>query len=170
MEDLATFFDSPFFAIVRGVSTSIIIITTIAFVWGTFRGFIPVLWRLGKSLNKRKIALYAESNATSLRNLLQDSKFIKRKNIETISKAEIKKGAENSMMIIYYPDFKDQILEILNHKKDSDSLIIYAPQSEGRIDQEIMDKVCDERNTIITNMRGRLLNDVITAMITTKYA
>ena len=170
MTEVAQFFDSPLFSIIRGLSTTLIVISAVALVWGTVKGFIPVLWRLGKSLHKRKIALYAEASSSSLKSLLKDSKFIKEENIEIISNSEIKKGADNTMMIVYYPEFKDRILDILMLKKDSDSLIIYAPQSEGKIEQSVLDKVCNERNTIIVNMRGRLLNDVLTAMITTKYA
>lgn len=143
--------------------------TTIMLLIGAVRGVIPVLWRLGKSLYNRKIALYAESSAQSLKSTLLDSKLFKEKNIDIISNQEIAKGATHSIMVVYYPEFKNSIIDILNHKKDSDALIIYAPQSEGFIEQDILNRVCNERNTILVNMRGRFLNDVLTSMITTKY-
>jgi hypothetical protein len=170
MEDIAQFFDSPFFSIVRGLSTSVVVIGAIVLVFGTIKGFVPVLWRLGKSLNNRKIALYAESSAHSLKTMLTDSKLFKAKNIHVISNEEISKGEDYTMMIINYPEFKDSIQRIITQKKDEHSLIIYAPKSGGNIDKETMETLSKERNSIIVNMRGRLLNDVLTAMITTNYA
>ena len=60
----------------------------------------------------------------------------------------------------------DNILKI---KDDSDALIIYAPQEEGLIDRSILEKINLERNSIVVNFRGRLLNDILTCMITTSY-
>ena len=143
--------------------------TTLMLFIGAIRGIIPVLWRLGKSLHNRKIALYAESSGQSLKSMLTDSKLFKEKNIHIISNEEISKGSDYTMMIVYYPDFKESIKEIINQKKDEDSLIVYAPQSNGRIENDVLDAINKERNSIIVNMRGRLLNDVLTAMITTNY-
>ncbi|HET8962881.1 MAG TPA: hypothetical protein VFM99_03235 [Chitinophagales bacterium] len=170
MEDIAQFFDSPFFSIVRGISTSLIVFGAVALVYGTVRGFLPVLWRLGKSLNNRKIALYAETSALSLKTMLTDSKLFKEKNIHIVSNDEISKGGDYTMMIVNYPEFKDSMKQIIGQKKDEDSLIVYAPQDSGRIDDEILNAINKQRNSIIVNMRGRLLNDVLTAMITTNYA
>jgi len=55
-------------------------------------------------------------------------------------------------------------------KKDSTPLIVYAPQNEGRIEpQEVIDEINQHRNSVIVNFRGRLLNDILTSMITTSY-
>ena len=143
--------------------------TAIMLFIGAIRGVIPVLWRLGKSLYNRRIALYAESEATTLKSTLVDSNLFKEKNIDVIGKKELAKGREHSMMIIYYPEFKDCISEIINLKNDSDALIVYSPGSE-RIDTETLDSINAQRNSIIVNLRGRLLNDILTSMITTNYA
>jgi len=143
--------------------------TTLMFTIGAVRGIMPVLWRLGKSLHNRKIALYTDSNGLSLKTMLTDSKLFKEKNIHIIGNEEISKGLDYSMMIVYYPDFKETIKEIIIQKKDEDSLIVYAPRSEGDIESEVLNAINKERNSIIVNMRGRLLNDVLTAMITTNY-
>lgn len=101
--------------------------------------------------------------------MLVDSGLFKEKNIHIISNDEISKGSDYTMMIVYYPDFKDSLHEIISQKKDEDSLIVYAPQSKGRIEVEILETINKQRNSIIVNMRGRLLNDVLTSMITTNY-
>lgn len=143
--------------------------TSIMLIFGAIRGIIPVLWRLGKSLYNRKIALYSETCGQSLKTMLVDSGLFKEKNIHIISNDEISKGSDYTMMIVYYPDFKDSLHEIISQKKDEDSLIVYAPQSKGRIEVEILETINKQRNSIIVNMRGRLLNDVLTSMITTNY-
>lgn len=144
--------------------------TTIMLLIGAVRGIIPVLWRLGKSLYNRRIALYAENEATTLKLTLIDSKLFKNKNIDVIGKKELSKGRDHSMMIVYYPEFKDCILDIISLKNDGDALIVYAPNSEGRIENEILNAINAQRNSIIVNLRGRLLNDILTSMITTNYA
>lgn len=144
--------------------------TAIMLLIGAIRGIIPVLWRLGKSLYNRRIALYAEIEATTLKSTLIDSNLFKDKNIDIIGRKELTKGRDHSMMIVYYPEFKDCILDIISLKNDSDALIVYAPSSEGRIDDEILNAINAQRNSIIVNLRGRLLNDILTSMITTNYA
>jgi hypothetical protein len=47
-------------------------------------------------------------------------------------------------------------------------MIVYAPYNKGRIPDDQMENLDGKRNTSVTNFRGRLLNDVVTAMITTK--
>jgi len=47
------------------------------------------------------------------------------------------------------------------------ALIVYAPQSEGFIDKPMMERISNERNAIVVNLRGRLLNDILVSMITT---
>lgn len=144
--------------------------TTIMLIIGAIRGIIPVLWRLGKSLYNRRIALYAENEANTLKSTLIDSKLFKEKNIDIIGSKELAKGRDHSMMIVYYPEFKECLLDIIALKNDSDALIVYAPSSEGRIDNEILNAINAERNSIVVNLRGRLLNDILTSMITTNYA
>lgn len=144
--------------------------TGIMLVIGAIRGVIPVLWRLGKSLHNRKIALYAEAEATSLTSTLVDSKLFKAKNIDVMGKKELGKGKDYSMMIVYYPEFKDCISDIISLKNDSDALIVYAPRDGGKIKDDVVQAINNERNSIIVNLRGRLLNDILTSMITTNYA
>ena len=48
-------------------------------------------------------------------------------------------------------------------------MIIYAPQSEGFIDESVVNILNLQRNTIIVNLRGRLLNDTLVSMMTTSF-
>jgi len=169
MEQILDFFNHPIFAIVGGLSTLIAICLFFYGIYGVFRGFLPVGIRLGKSLYNRKIAIYAESDFESLKSLMLDSGIFKTKNIIQIPKDSIDKGEKYTMMLVNYPEFSDEIKSILKYKNDGDSLIVYAPQSAGRIEQKLMDKINKKRNAIVVNFRGRLLNDIVTSMITTTY-
>ncbi|MNE89101.1 hypothetical protein D3C80_1864830 [compost metagenome] len=72
------------------------------------------------------------------------------------------------MMLVNYNEFDSKIEDILRFKKDSDALIVYV--SNGvRVPQNIMDSINNHRNSIVVTFRGRLLNDIVTSLITTAY-
>jgi hypothetical protein len=133
------------------------------------RGVAPVLWRLGNGLANRKIALFAKGdNVASLKNLLLDSKLIRAKNILEVTRAEdFGRACAATVYLVFWHDFEDDIDGILNQKPDSCALIVYAPYDLPRIPTEQMKKLDGKRHTAVTNFRGRLLNDIITSMITT---
>lgn len=101
--------------------------------------------------------------------MLVDSGIFKEKNIIKINKDSISKGERHSMMLVNFYEFANEIVDILKYKKDGDSLIIYAPQAKGRIEQPTMELINNNRNSIVVNFRGRLLNDILVSMITTTY-
>jgi hypothetical protein len=133
------------------------------------RGIAPVLWRLGNGLANRKIALFAKAeNLSSLRHLLLDSKLIHSKNIlDVTSSGDIGRAHPATVYIVFWHDWADDIDAILNQKSDSCALIVYSPYDREKIPAEQMKKLDGKRHTCVTNFRGRLLNDIITSMITT---
>lgn len=145
------------------------IITIIFGVVAVVRGIAPVLWRLGNGLANRKIALFAtRENATSLKNLLLDSKLIQNNNIVEVNRPEDMGRAEAATVyLVVWHDFADDIDAILNQKPDSCALIVYSPYDQEQIPSAQMKKLDGKRHTAVTNFRGRLLNDIITSMITT---
>ncbi len=153
------------------ISTLIVVIGTIAGVIMWFKGILPALLRLGNGLAKRKIAVFAKTeNLTSLKNLLIHSKLFNEKNIIEITKKEdigIAEGA--TVYLVYWNDWSENIDKILQQRKDSEALIVYAPDGPGSIPKDKMRLLDGKRNTAVTNFRGRLLNDIVTAMITTSY-
>src|SRR5213592_4110388 len=108
------------------------IITIIFGVVAIMRGIAPVLWRLGNGLVNRKIALFARGeNASSLKNLLLDSKLIQNKNIVEVNRPEdIGRAEAATVYIVVWHDFADDIDAILNQKPDSCSLIVYSPYDQ----------------------------------------
>ena len=156
-------------AVVGAIETLVLIA---AIIWGAVlwaKGIWPALWRLGNGLAKRKVAVFASSgNAMSIKSLLLDSKLFSEKNITIISEAKDVGISEHSTLyLVFWHDWKDSVDEILRRKSDTYPLIVYAPRDMGFIPEDEMKKLDQHRNTTVTNFRGRLLNDLVTAMITT---
>jgi len=158
-------------AIAGLVETFILIVGIVWAIVLWIRGIFPALLRLGNGLAKRKIAIFAKSeNLVSLKSLLMDSKLFKEKNMIGITKKEDIGRAEcATMYLVFWHDWQDEITEILNKKPDECALIVYAPYDKGRITDDQMKNLDGKRHTAVTNFRGRLLNDIVTAMITTSY-
>ena len=154
------------------VSTFILTIILIVGMVLWFKGILPVLFRLGHGLAKGKIAIFAKGdNLNSLKSLLLDSELFSEKNlIEIRSSNDFGKSEKSTLFLIFWHDWeKEDIDNILNKKTDKTALIIYAPQDKGFISEEDFKKINKARNVSIANLRGRLLNDIISSLITTSY-
>lgn len=152
-----------------GTAIAIILLVVGIVVW--VKGIAPALLRLGNGLAKRKIALFAKGdNLGSLCALLTDSKLFSKKNvIEITSKDDVGRASEATLFLVYWPDWSDEIDTILHQKNDGTALVVYAPQDKGRVPDEVVKNINGHRNAILTNFRGRLLNDLVSSMITTSY-
>ena len=155
-----------------GIAESIVLIGGLIYgvvLWT--RGIFPALLRLGNGLAKRNIAIFATSeNSASLRRLLLDSGLFQSKNILEIARQEDIGVAERATVyLVFWHDWAERIKEILNKKPDGCALIVYAPRDRGAIPESLMKELDGQRHTAVTNFRGRLLNDIVTAMITTSY-
>jgi hypothetical protein len=167
MQTIVDFFNHPVFIVLGGVST---LITLIAVLYGIYlfaKGIFPVWYRLGVGLSKRKIAVFAETEYESLKKMLVDSGLFQKTNVMKINKNDLKTAEKFTLFLVHWKSFEGEIEKILDMKDDSTALIVYAPQSEGFIDKTIMEKINQERNSIVVNLRGRLLNDILVSMITT---
>lgn len=157
--------------IVHGV-TAIIFGATV--IWGVVlwaRGILPTIIRLGNGLARRKIAVFAKGdNISSLRSLLLDSGIFNEKNIFDITKEDdIGKAEQASVYLVHWQDWADAYKKILDQKRDGCVLIVYASIDGGKIPADAMKELDSKRNTAVANFRGRILNDIVTAMITTGY-
>ena len=168
-QKLYDFFNHPFFIIFGGISILITIAMAMIGFYTIIKGVLPIWIRLGLGLSNRKIAIYAEKDFDSLKSLFVDSGIIKEKNIHKIAFDSLSKGENYTIMLVNFPEFNDKIEDILKYKKDSDALIIYAPQNSGRIDEKTLELINSHRYSLIVNLRGRLLNDIVNSMITTSY-
>lgn len=169
MQPIVDFFNQPVFIILGGVSTLLVLVGAIATVVLFLRGILPVWVRLGLGLSRRKIAVFAESEFDGLKDMLVDSGLFQESNVVRVDRGSIKKAEGYTLFLMHWKPFETKIDEILRMKKDSTALIVYAPQSEGFIEQSVMNKINQQRNAIVVNLRGRLLNDILVSMITTGY-
>ena len=167
--NIVDFFNHPFFIVIGGISTLLMIIVFFYTSFIVVKGILPVWYRLGIGLSKRKIAVFASGEFESLKSMLVDSKIFKDNNIIQIDKNSLKKAENETIFLMHWLDYQDKIDDILNIKKDSTALIVYAPQDEGRIESDKMKEINSHRNTIVVNFRGRLLNDIMVSLITTGY-
>jgi hypothetical protein len=167
MENIVNFFNHPFFSVVGGIATLFSIISIVYIVFLVMKGVLPVWYRLGLGLSKREIAIFAENEYSSLNKMLLDSRIFN-SSIQ-IHKNDIKSAEDKTIFLVHWNDYKDVLSEILTIKKDSTPLIVYAPQNGGRIDDESMNMINSNRNSFVVNFRGRLLNDILTSLITTSY-
>lgn len=167
MNTIISFFNHPFFIIVGGVATILMIIGFCYTAFLVIKGVLPVWYRLGIGLSKRKIAIFAKDEYQSLSDMITASKIFT--TTIQIHKNDIKKAEKESVYLVHWHEFQDKIDDILSIKKDTTPLIIYAPQEEGFIDKDIMKKINSHRNSVVVNLRGRLLNDILTSLITTSY-
>jgi len=169
VNSVVSFFNHPFFIIVGGISTLLMIIIFFYTIFLVVKGVLPVWYRLGIGLSKRKIVVFASGEFESLKSMLVDSKIFKEKNIVQVNKNDLKKAANKTVFLVHWKDYQDKIDDILRIKKDSTALIVYAPQNEGHIEPKDMMEINSHRNTIVVNFRGRLLNDIMVSLITTGY-
>lgn len=149
--------------------TAAIFIMTIVCGWYLWvQGILPVLWRLGNGLAKRQLVIFAKAdNFSSLRDLLVDSRLFSSRNIGHISSLDdIKKADNYTLFLVYWPDWKEDLKEIVAQKHDATALVIYAPQ--GKLTDEQL-ALLNDRNVMLANFRGRLLNDIVVSMVTTEY-
>jgi hypothetical protein len=158
-------------AVVGAIETVVLIVGLSygAVLWA--RGIFPALLRLGNGLASRRIAIFAGAeNGASLKRLLLDSKLFSEKNILEISRVEDVGVSERATVyLVFWHDWANQINEILRRKPDGCALVVYAPRDQGPIPENLMKELDGHRHTAVTNFRGRLLNDIVTAMITTSY-
>ena len=169
MQAVIEIFNHPFFLIVSGILIIIFLIQTISTAYLYAKGIIPVWIRIGRGLSERKIAVFAVEGFTELRSMLVDSGLFLESNVVQIDKNSIKKAKNMTLFLVHWESFGSQIEEILALKEEHYAMIIYAPQKEGIIDPTRFNKIANVRNTLVVNLRGRLLNDIFISMITTGY-
>lgn len=152
-------------------ATVVVVVTAIrvAILWA--RGVLPVLLRLGNGLANRKIAVFAKGDEQhSLLELLGDSGLFKRSNIIGVrSDVDFGRAEVATVFLVYWPDWVENLSAILDMKSDSTALVVYAPQDRGLIPAEALTELNKKRNVVVNNFRGRLLNDLVSCLITTSY-
>lgn len=176
LESIYQFFNHPFFIIFGGISATMIILGVVLNFIFWILGIAPLLLRLGYGRWLRKIAIVAKPEIYSnLKKDLVDSRIFREGNISSaITNQSLSDIKNHDLLLVHYQSFtEDEIKTILGNKKSNAGMIFYypefSPQDGKSIPNEIRDQISNCPNTTIVNFRGRLLNDIITTLITTSY-
>lgn len=165
---------TTFISIVGFVTTviSVVIILTTLISW--LLGIYPLLKRFGLARWKRKIAIAADNDMySSLKNDLVKAEVFREKNICQIKGNSLSQIKDSSLVLIHYQSFKeDEIKTILRNKQNKAGFIFYFPEfspPDTMIPKEMLNEINNEPFTTVVNFRGRLINDIVTTMISTGY-
>lgn len=175
MNEIYQFFNHPFFTIIGGMSTLVAVSGLLLVFIFWVLGITPLLWRLGLGRWLRKIAIAANDEVySSLRSDLVGSGIFREDNISQISKGHISKVKDHSLILVHYQSFvESEILQMLNNKKSASGMVFYfpefSPDKGKKIPETMVQAIGNKENTSVVNFRGRLLNDIITTLITTSY-
>ncbi len=175
MDYIYQVFNNPFFVIVGGLFTIVAVLSILTTIVFWILGITPLLWRLGLGRWTRKVAIVASSDMyATLEKDLVDSGIFRRGNISPINNKSLSDVREHSLLLVHYQSFTEKEIEtILNYKTSKSGMVFYfpefSPQKGKSIPPDMIDKIGNVPNTTIVNFRGRLLNDLITTLITTSY-
>lgn len=169
------FFNHPVFVIFGGITAIVVLVGVVINFIFWILGIAPLLWRLGFGRWARKIAVVAKADVFSqLRQDLVDSGIFREGNISHIPPMFLSEVKDRDLLLIHYQSFNEQeIKTILANKKAKAGMVFYFPEFSNRRGKRVPDKmlkqISNKENTTLVNFRGRLLNDIITTLITTSY-
>lgn len=175
IDSIYQFFNHPFFIIFGGISATVILLVAILNFISWVLGITPLLWRLGYGRWLRKIAIVAKNEIfNQLKKDLVDSGIFREKNISQISSQSLAEVKDCDLLLVHYQSFSEQeIKTILANKISKAGMVFYypefSPQTGKKIPDEMLKQITNKENTTVVNFRGRLLNDIITTLITTSY-
>ena len=149
------------------------VLTVFGILWALISkvwGFSELLKRFG-TVSSREISIVAElSSFSSLRKDLTDTGIIREKNVKQIDKGHLSEVKDSKLLLVDYTYLTDsELSNVLRDKSSKCGLIIYAPpvSPPRRLPDSVMEAVAKQPYTLLVNFRGRLVNDVLTAMMTT---
>lgn len=175
IEIIYQFFNHPVFVIFGGLSVILILLGVVLNFVFWFLGIAPLLWRLGFGRWFRKIAIVANTDVyNQLKKDLVDSGIFRENNISPISSQSLAEVKDRDLLLVHYQSFNEnQIKTILADKRSKAGMVFYypefSPQNGKKIPDEMLSQISNKENTTVVNFRGRLLNDIITTLITTSY-
>ena len=139
----------------------------------------PVLLRvpqlalqLADGLENRRIAVVSSSSQLKLE--LASSGLFQEKNIRIVSGEALSELKDEDLILLDYATIHNEeesvvskkLDELLQQKKPQDGLIVYcSPQL--RIPQSLYQKLGNTPNTVVVQLYGRLLSDILLMMLTT---
>lgn len=166
---ITSFFNSPIFNVLGGITFIITSLGIIYRITCISLGISPLVYKIGKAIWRRKIAIIGDAEAFGkLQRVIKESNIFNTKNIIHIPVKEIEKVKIHTILLVDWESSMAKINEIFDFRKTHNSaVIIFA--SAGTIDKDIMIEIANKSNTVVVNFRGRLLNDILNALLTTSF-
>lgn len=166
---ITSFFNHPFFIIIGGLTVTLSLIGLLYAIICWFFGITPIIFRLGMALWDRKVAIFASlDNFENLKESLVDSSIFQENNIVHIKINNLDKAKNETIFLVDWETFGEKIIDVFATRKNHQTaIIIYA--KPGSIPQEVMNDIANRTNTVVVNFKGRLLNDILTSLVTTTY-
>ncbi len=168
-DQIVIFYNHPLFIIIGGLTVTLTFLGILYKIFCWFFGVTPIVFRLGVALWKRKIAIFSTTDSyVSLKDSLVDSNIFKEKNIIQITTNNVDKAKDYTVFLVDWESYGDKIEQVFSARKNHQTaIVIYAKPAS--IPQEKMSDIANRSNTVVVNFRGRLLNDILTSLITTSY-
>lgn len=156
------------------VTTAVAVLSFFGLVLGWLLGITPLLYRLGLGRWLRKISIVANAdNFTSLKADMVDSGVFRERNIDHISSLHLSKVKEANLLLLDYGSFTEQqVKTVIRDKPSAAGMVVYFPgfSQTNRIPDDIAKLINNEPHTVLVNFRGRLINDILTTLLSTSYA
>lgn len=148
----------------------IAILSALWLISGFLFGFFKLLARFG-TIHSRKISIVADvGDFDALKTDLTNTGIFKGSKVSRIDNQHLGNVRNSKLLLVDYRYVTDdQLTDILRDKNPKCGLIIYAPRvtPPKQLPNDLMEKIGNHPYTLVVNFRGRLVNDVLTAMMTT---
>ena len=169
MELILKIFNSPIFTLWWWITTLIVLFWILVRIILRIFNISPIVFRLWNALLKRNVAIFwSDSAFDELKEILTESSIFKTNKIVHIRKSNLEKAKDFSLYLIDWESNEIDIDKIISLRKNHHVWIVVFAKPRS-IDVKNMDMLTNCANTIIVNARWRLINDMFTLLITTKY-
>jgi hypothetical protein len=168
IDALAKFYDYPLFTIAGWIWFTVWVFALLLKIIFWTIWISPVIFRVWVWLWKRRIAIISKnSNYWNLESTLLDSWIFNKKNIIKVE-SDLKKAASANIYLVDWESFYNEIDDIFATRSNHQiPVIIFAkPQA---IPNDKMIIIWNYSNTVVVNFKWRLLNDILTSLITCSY-
>lgn len=169
LQPIIDFFNHPVFIIIGGLTVVFAAIGIIYRIVCMTLGVTPLVFRVGKAIWRRKIAIVGSSESFKILNeCITDSGIFKNRNVVHITTENIDKVKEYSILLVDWETSSSKIDQIFVARKNHNTAVIVFAKA-GTIPQEKMPEIANKSNTVVVNFKGRLLNDILNSLITTSF-
>jgi hypothetical protein len=169
IQPIIDFFNHPVFIIVGGLTVVFAAIGVIYRVVCITLGVTPLVFRIGKAIWRRKVAIIGTFEAfSSLKDCITDTDIFNQNNVIHIPIDNIDKAKEHTILLVDWETSGILIDQIFVARKNHNTAVIIFAKA-GSIPHDKMAEIANKSNTVVVNFKGRLLNDILNSLITTSF-